>query len=169
MTAMADQTAETVAAALVRNWILRFGVPKTILTDQGTNFESELFRSIPPPDLGRRRARPRGRPRKNPPLPPQTPILPSCSDIEFESVEPRGYADLPQASQLGTDSGEGFDSPPSSPPDGEAPVKGKGVVPPPSQPRGELLPAERSSLPSTAFPSPPKAVPLPPPQPTANS
>jgi transposase InsO family protein len=43
MVAIPDQTAETVAAALVRRWVLKFGVPEIVLSDQGTNFMSGLF------------------------------------------------------------------------------------------------------------------------------
>lgn len=46
MVAIPDQTSETVAAALVRRWILKYGVPDVILSDQGTNFMSELFSQV---------------------------------------------------------------------------------------------------------------------------
>jgi transposase InsO family protein len=46
MVPMQDQTAETVASVLVKHWILKFGVPAVILSDQGSNFMSELFRGV---------------------------------------------------------------------------------------------------------------------------
>jgi len=38
--------AETVANALLENWITRYGTPDTITTDQGTQFESRLFNQL---------------------------------------------------------------------------------------------------------------------------
>ena len=39
-------TAETAARALVHGWISRFGCPVTLTSDQGRNFESNLFREL---------------------------------------------------------------------------------------------------------------------------
>ena len=41
-----NQEAETVSEILVREWICRFGVPKFIHSDQGTNFESRVFQKM---------------------------------------------------------------------------------------------------------------------------
>lgn len=41
--AMPNQKAETVAKTLLENWILLYGVPAIVLTDQGSNFESKLM------------------------------------------------------------------------------------------------------------------------------
>jgi transposase InsO family protein len=41
-----QQDAETVARALVLNIILKIRTPKQILTDQGTNFLSDLFKNV---------------------------------------------------------------------------------------------------------------------------
>ena len=39
-------TADTVASTLVREWISRYGVPRKIISDRGTQFESELFTKL---------------------------------------------------------------------------------------------------------------------------
>ncbi|GFT44372.1 retrovirus-related Pol polyprotein from transposon opus [Nephila pilipes] len=41
-----DITAEIVGKAFYEHWICRFGVPATIITDLGRQFESQLFKSI---------------------------------------------------------------------------------------------------------------------------
>jgi len=37
---------ETIAEAIVNTWIARFSAPKTITTDQGTQFESQQFKAL---------------------------------------------------------------------------------------------------------------------------
>jgi len=39
-------TAQMVAKLFIENWIARFGVPKRVITDQGKQFESQLFAEI---------------------------------------------------------------------------------------------------------------------------
>ncbi|GFO02428.1 Pol polyprotein [Plakobranchus ocellatus] len=41
-----SQTAEVTASAAVREFFSRFGCPLQIFTDQGRNFESNLFKSV---------------------------------------------------------------------------------------------------------------------------
>ena len=43
---MPDQRAETVAKILVQNWILVYGVPSIVLTDQGSNFGGRLMHEV---------------------------------------------------------------------------------------------------------------------------
>lgn len=43
---LADITADSVATAFLEAWITRFGVPLHIITDRGTQFESELMSNI---------------------------------------------------------------------------------------------------------------------------
>ena len=43
---IADITAQTVAKAFYENWIARFGAPRILTTDQGTQFESQLFSAL---------------------------------------------------------------------------------------------------------------------------
>lgn len=39
-------TADTVARAFIYHWVARFGVPATVTTDRGTQFESALFAGV---------------------------------------------------------------------------------------------------------------------------
>lgn len=43
---MEDMTAETVAKTFFTNWIPRFGIPSKVTSDQGTQFESHLFKAL---------------------------------------------------------------------------------------------------------------------------
>lgn len=43
---MSDITASTVAISFLNAWVSRFGVPLYVLTDRGTQFESELFKEL---------------------------------------------------------------------------------------------------------------------------
>ena len=43
---MPNQLASTVAATFIRGWIQHHGVPHTITTDRGANFESSLFNNL---------------------------------------------------------------------------------------------------------------------------
>ena len=53
---LSDITAETVAQAFLMGWIARFGVPSTIVTDRGRQFESQLWNNLMTL-LGSKRAR----------------------------------------------------------------------------------------------------------------
>ena len=44
--ALPNQEAKTVAKAFVEHWIVRFGCPVNLHSDQGSNFMSKLFRSL---------------------------------------------------------------------------------------------------------------------------
>ena len=43
---LSDITAKNVALAFVEGWVARFGVPLHVITDRGTQFESELFSEL---------------------------------------------------------------------------------------------------------------------------
>ena len=43
---MPDQKAETIAQIFVEKIIFRYGVPQKLITDQGTNFLSDLLNAI---------------------------------------------------------------------------------------------------------------------------
>ena len=41
-----QQDAETIASVFVEETVLKFGIPQVILTDQGSNFLSKLFKNV---------------------------------------------------------------------------------------------------------------------------
>ena len=41
-----DITAETIARAFITHWIAQFGVPSSVTTDRGRQFESSLYRAL---------------------------------------------------------------------------------------------------------------------------
>ena len=43
---LTDITADTVASAFYTHWVARFGAPRTITTDQGSQFEAALFKAL---------------------------------------------------------------------------------------------------------------------------
>jgi hypothetical protein len=43
---LSDITAEAVAKAFVSVWVARFGCPQQITTDQGSQFEAGLFKTL---------------------------------------------------------------------------------------------------------------------------
>jgi transposase InsO family protein len=43
---IADGSADTVAQGLIQTWVLRFGVPSTITTDRGGQFDSHLWKAL---------------------------------------------------------------------------------------------------------------------------
>lgn len=43
---LADISAETIVFTVYSGWVARFGVPSTIVSDQGRQFESSLFKEI---------------------------------------------------------------------------------------------------------------------------
>ena len=45
-TPMGKTTAPFVAAAFLNNWVMAYGIPDTILTDNGSQFVSEFFKTI---------------------------------------------------------------------------------------------------------------------------
>ena len=44
--AIANQRATTCARVLVKNWVCRYGVPDSIHSDQGRNFECQVFEEM---------------------------------------------------------------------------------------------------------------------------
>ena len=46
MIPLINQSAESVAKAFMSEWVLRFGLPKSVITDRGANFMSELFLNL---------------------------------------------------------------------------------------------------------------------------
>ena len=54
---ISDITAETIAQTFVTHWIAQVGVPSTVITDRGRQFESSLFRALNTHMLGCTRIR----------------------------------------------------------------------------------------------------------------
>ena len=44
--ALENQSARTVCDAVLKHWLLIYGPPRRLLTDQGTNFESGMFHNM---------------------------------------------------------------------------------------------------------------------------
>ena len=43
---MSTITAEACAEVLFKHWVCRFGIPETIISDQGRQFEAHVFKKV---------------------------------------------------------------------------------------------------------------------------